>query len=160
MGVAKKIGAVAKEKDISLKKLSQIVGIPYTTLYHAVKRDSKVDANTVQKIAAALGMTPTELLGSDWGKIVAEDTIEKFKNTEYINVTTPTPDGSGYETVRYYNPIAEKERRRRYLEAFDKLNVRGQSIAVERVEELAQILKYQRQQDEPAGQGDEGPKTK
>ena len=56
MGVAAIIGEIAKERDISLKELSRRVDIPYTTLYNAVKRDSKMDFETVQKIADALGV--------------------------------------------------------------------------------------------------------
>lgn len=41
-----------------------------------------------------------------------------------------------------------------------ELNEEGQKIAVLRVEELAQIPKYQRQQDTPAGQGEEEAETK
>ena len=44
--------------------------------------------------------------------------------------------------------------------AFRKLNDEGQRVAIERVGELAQIPKYQRQQDTPAGQGDEEPEAK
>lgn len=56
MGAAAIIGEIAKERDISLKELSRRVDIPYTTLYNAVKRDSKMDFETVQKIADALGV--------------------------------------------------------------------------------------------------------
>ena len=56
MGAAAIIGEIAKEIDISLKELSRRVDIPYTTLYNAVKRDSKMDFETVQKIADALGV--------------------------------------------------------------------------------------------------------
>ena len=52
-------------------------------------------------------------------------------------------------------------RKDRYLELFDKLNPMGQRIAVERVEELTEIPKYQRQetplevpQAPPEGTGD------
>ncbi len=61
MGVATKIGEIAKEKGIALKELSRRTGIPYTTLYNAVKRDSKIDIETVRKIAAALGTSVLEL---------------------------------------------------------------------------------------------------
>ena len=44
--------------------------------------------------------------------------------------------------------------------AFRKLNDEGQRVAIERVGELAQIPKYQRQQDTPAGEGEEEPEAK
>lgn len=56
MGVAAKIGEIAKERGISLKELSRQANIPYTTLYNAVKRDSKMDFETVRSIADAIGI--------------------------------------------------------------------------------------------------------
>ena len=50
MGIGAKIGEVAKEKGISLKELSRKINIPYTTLYHAVKRDSKIEYEIIQYI--------------------------------------------------------------------------------------------------------------
>ena len=51
MGIGARIGELAKSKKISLKELSRRIDIPYTTLYHMVSRDSKVDLNTASKIA-------------------------------------------------------------------------------------------------------------
>lgn len=62
MGVAAKIGDIAKERKISLKELSRMVDIPYTTLYHAVKRDSKIDFETAKRIADALSIDVNWLL--------------------------------------------------------------------------------------------------
>ena len=50
MGVATKIGEIAKKRKIPLKELSRRADIPYTTLYNAVKRDSKIDIETARKI--------------------------------------------------------------------------------------------------------------
>lgn len=61
MGVATKIGEIAKKRGIPLKELSRRADIPYTTLYNAVKRDSKIDIETARKIAAALGISVLEL---------------------------------------------------------------------------------------------------
>lgn len=65
MGVASKIGEFAKSKGIALKELSRQVDIPYTTLYNAVKRDSKMEFETVKKIAAALGVSWYEFYPGD-----------------------------------------------------------------------------------------------
>ena len=65
MGVASKIGEFAKSKGIALKELSRQVDMPYTTLYNAVKRDSKMEFETVKKIAAALGVSWYELYPGD-----------------------------------------------------------------------------------------------
>lgn len=66
MGVGSRIGAICKKKEISLRKLSIDSGVPYSTLYSAVKRDSSgIDVNTVQKIAEALGVSWYELFIDD-----------------------------------------------------------------------------------------------
>lgn len=66
MGVGSRIGAICKKKEISLRKLSIDSGVPYSTLYSAVKRDSSgMDVNTVQKIAEALGVSWYELFIDD-----------------------------------------------------------------------------------------------
>ena len=57
MGAAAKIGEIAKLKGIPLKEVSRRADIPYTTLYNAVKRDSKIELRTVQKAADALGVS-------------------------------------------------------------------------------------------------------
>ena len=54
MGIGERIGQIAKMKKISLKELSRQIDIPYTTLYHMVSRDSKVDFDTACKVANAL----------------------------------------------------------------------------------------------------------
>ena len=60
MGIGAKIGEVAKEKGISIKELSRKINIPYTTLYHAVKRDSKIEYEIAVKVAGALGVSVDE----------------------------------------------------------------------------------------------------
>ena len=62
MGVASKIGEIAKSKGIALKELSRQTDIPYTTLYNAVKRDSKMEFETVKKISDALSIDINWLL--------------------------------------------------------------------------------------------------
>lgn len=62
MGIGAKIGEVARKKKISLKELSRRVDLPYTTVYHMVSRDSKVDFETACKIAYALEVDPNWLM--------------------------------------------------------------------------------------------------
>lgn len=62
MGIGARIGELAKNKKISLKELSRRIDIPYTTLYHMVSRDSKVDLDTASKIADALSIDINWLL--------------------------------------------------------------------------------------------------
>jgi len=57
MGTGKKIGEECKRQGMTLRQLSIKAGVPYSTLYSAVKRDSNgMDAETLAKIADALAI--------------------------------------------------------------------------------------------------------
>ena len=163
MGISGKIGAAAKAKGISLKELSRMIDVPYTTLYHAIKRDSKMDIETVQKIATALEIPPDELLGAVWGEIVAEDTLKRFTHDgmEALYGTTDITEARLVVYSRWFKKLSEtdKDNVSSVVKYLQKLNSDGKRTAAERIEELAQIPKYQRQQDTPAGQGKEEPET-
>lgn len=63
MGIGNKIGELCEKRGISLRYVAMKAGIPYTTLYSAVKRDSSgMDADTLQKIAQALDVDVHQLL--------------------------------------------------------------------------------------------------
>lgn len=66
MGAATNIGNIAQQRGLSLKELSRSLGIPYTTLYNAVKRDSKMETSVVLRAAEILGTDYHELLSKDF----------------------------------------------------------------------------------------------
>ena len=66
MGAAANIGKIAQWRGLSLKELSRSLGIPYTTLYNAVKRDSKMETSVVLRAAEILGIDYHELLLKDF----------------------------------------------------------------------------------------------
>lgn len=195
MGVAMKIGEKAREKDISLKELSRQVNIPYTTLYNAVKRDSKMDFRTVQKIAVALGMRWYELYLDSSDKEFSAAPIDYEKMIQNENDQERLMAAADHVEVLQWN--AEKqsgiiwgnEEKSRWLEEqipmiakvyrvevdalrdilqsdfepepfrvknmeeeellsyFRKLNDNGRIVAVEHLQELTEIARYQRYPD-------------
>lgn len=223
MSAAARIGELAKEKGIALKELSRRVDIPYTTLYNAVKRDSKMDFETVQRIAAALGVPWNELYSANeededvkaWApdaRVQTEDykhrvdtagaylsslvdsaedesnvvwSVDSKNNwmkthlpevAKMFNINAPDLDDDLYwnynENEKYLHDIHEAIDRQpirfRSLEkicrALSTMTVEAQALAADRVEELAQIPKYQRPagspQDAPAGSDDKTPTEK
>lgn len=61
------IGNLAKEKGINLRQLSIKADVPYNTLYAIVKRkSSRVDVETLLKIAKALDVHLRDLSDSSW----------------------------------------------------------------------------------------------
>lgn len=61
------IGNLAKEKGINLRQLSIKADVPYNTLYAIVKRkSSRVDVETLLKIAKALDVHLRDLADNSW----------------------------------------------------------------------------------------------
>ena len=55
MGVGRNIETIAKKKGITIKEISERLGMPYTTFYNIVKRDSpKIDFELVDKLLPIL----------------------------------------------------------------------------------------------------------
>lgn len=138
MGTGKRVGDECKRQGLSLRQLAIKADIPYSTLYSAVKRDSDgITLDILKRIALALNIDLYSLADFD----MATDAI-----TEEINA----------------NRRATKEEQ--LLQHFRTLNDNGQSVAVERVQELAQIPAYQRPaeptQDVPSAPDDKDPAEK
>ena len=195
MGVAMKIGEKAREKDISLKELSRQVNIPYTTLYNAVKRDSKMDFRTVQRIAVALGLRWYELYLDSSDKEFSAAPIDYEKMIQNENAQERLMAAADHVEILQRN--AEKQsgiiwgndEKSRWLEeqipmiakvyrvevddlkailqsdfepepfrvknmeeeellsCFRQLNDNGRIVAVEHLQELTEIARYQRHLD-------------
>ena len=60
MGDGKKLQEILKDRSVSVAKLSKDTGISTNTLYALIKRDSKINNVTANKIAASLNMTLEE----------------------------------------------------------------------------------------------------
>lgn len=138
MGTGKRVGDECKRQGLSLRQLAIKADIPYSTLYSAVKRDSDgITLDVLKRIALALNIDLYSLADFD----MATDAI-----AEEINA----------------NRRDTKEEQ--LLQHFRTLNDNGQSVAVERVQELAQIPAYQRHaeptQDAPGGTDDKDPAEK
>ena len=65
MGVGKRVKEIAKEKGVSLRKLSEMTGIPVNTLYSMTQRDNGIKMQNAIKIAAALGVDEGCFFGKD-----------------------------------------------------------------------------------------------
>ena len=110
MGVASRIGEVAKEKRIALKELSRRANIPYTTLYNAVKRDSKMELETVKKIAAALGVEWVELYpGDESDEFVQGWSLEENTTTEPLSYRERVDLASAYLGSFQYSAEMESD---------------------------------------------------
>lgn len=134
MGIGIKIKELIKERNITIKQLAEDSKIPVNTLYSIIKRDSeRVRAETVQVLADVLGVAPTYLIGYD-DKIVRP---EQYSQQELAEIKA----GAWAAYQDHAATITERP----IIDAFRKLNDEGQQKAIERVEELTEIPKYQKE---------------
>lgn len=123
-----------EKRGMSRRKLAISIGVPPSTFQSMMERKRGITLELLKKIADALGMSIYSLADFD----LASEAV-----TEEINAN---------------------RRESQLLSHFRTLNDNGQSVAVERVQELAQIPAYQRPaeptQDAPGGTDDKDPAEK
>ncbi|MDY3014506.1 MAG: helix-turn-helix transcriptional regulator [Evtepia sp.] len=133
MTTGERIKKARKDAGVTQKELGARLGISPQTLaqWENNLRNPKIE--TLQKISAALKV-PVEYLIGTWeyygggvyGREASDEVYAKFAENIKRHTTQPSP--------------SEKK----LLTPFRKLNPTGQRVAVERVEELTDIPKYQR----------------
>lgn len=123
-----------EKRGMSRRKLAISIGVPPSTFQSMMERKRGMTLELLKKIADALGMSIYSLADFD----LASEAV-----TEEINTN---------------------RRESQLLSHFRTLNDNGQTVAVERVQELAQIPAYQRHaeptQDAPGGTDDKDPAEK
>ena len=178
MTTGERIRSARKFANITQQELADRLGIPYQSIgqWERDKRNPKVE--TILRLAKALNVPKP-----NWMELpnIKDDEPELYLKQIIFNVTpdsewedlhrklengTITPE----ERQRFFQMMDEglerarkafSEKKARILAHMDKLNDEGQQKAVERVEELAEIPKYQRQGTDPtpAENGTEAPET-
>lgn len=118
-----RLRAIRKEKGLTQAELAEKAGIAVNSvrLYEAGARLPKLD--TIARMAVAMGLTANDLIAGQWGKF----------------------DGIFLSDEEFQ----QDDREAQLIYHFRNLNDNGQSVAVERVQELAQIPAYQRAQSAP-----------
>lgn len=116
-----RLRAIRKEKGLTQAELAEKAGIAVNSvrLYEAGARLPKLD--TIARMAVAMGLTANDLIAGQWGKF----------------------DGIFLSDEEFQ----QDDREAQLIYHFRNLNDNGQSVAVERVQELAQIPAYQRPAD-------------
>lgn len=128
MGLGNRISYLVAKKGVSLKEVATKANIPYTTLYSMVKRDGKkVEYETLEKIAQALDISVNDIL-----EIPDASSLPGLIDSAYMDNEEKIPN------------VNEIYRQEKLMEYFSLLNQDGQEKAVERVEELTEIPKYQK----------------
>lgn len=133
-----RLRAIRKEKGLTQAELAEKAGIAVNSvrLYEAGARLPKLD--TIARMAVAMGLTANDLMAGQWGKF----------------------DGIFLSDEEFQ----QDDREAQLIYHFRTLNDNGQTVAVERVQELTQIPAYQRRTDTaqsvPGGADDKEPAKK
>lgn len=145
MTTGERIKAARKNAKLTQKELGAKLGIAYQTLAQWENDLRNPKYETLQKIASALEIDLSELLPDDRQQTV-DDTLKLFGITDPYSqrLVAVTAERMEYEySARRGYSFSEAEFS--LIAAFSKLNEDGQKKAVERVEELTEIPKYQKE---------------
>ena len=153
MTIGERIRALRKEKRLTQKALGDKCGMADSAIRRYESGRGNPTEKTLQRIADALGISFAELIDvrityDDDGNIAGaagyEASMRAFLQGEYdkLNnsklVDSPSlVTGDKMDDSQVY----------RLQSSFNKLNAEGQQKAVERVEELTEIPKYQRKSE-------------
>lgn len=121
---------------LTQKELAQKVGVPYQTVqfWEQGKRNPKLE--NVKKIAGALNVRWEELYPKEQKSAAEAEDIFSFIN-QMADHEIQTP-------IKCAGPFEPTAKERKLLQYFRALNDNGQNAAIERVQELSQLSKYQR----------------
>lgn len=126
------IKLVRKKKGLTQAELAQMADIAINSLRRYERGERKPTLYALERIASALGVRIEDLIGLQ--EFESGEEFEKARNEllgKFANSETESLE------VRYRQKAAMDL-------AMEQLNNEGQRIAVERVEELAEIPKYQK----------------
>lgn len=132
MTIGQRIKDARKQAHITQAELAQKLNVPFQSVSQWERDIRNPKLQTIQRIAHALGVSPTYLIGYD-EKIVKP---EQYTPEELAEIKAAA--WTAYED--HILAVAEHP----LLAAFRKLNEDGQQKAIERVEELTEIPKYKK----------------
>lgn len=148
MNTAKKVrigAAIRKQRKaqgLTLEALGEKMGISGSLVGQYERGVVNPKYETILRFAEALNVEPREILGKAFMDVIGPE--EKRALAEADELT---------EVRLYYSgKVVSVTAEEQLMEAFSELNVDGKRVAIERVRELTDIPKYQRQQDDPAGE--------
>ena len=143
MRIGQNIKTIAEAKRISIKELSRMVGIPYTTLYNMVNRNTdRFDLGLLEDIARSLDvpigtllesgdLSLAEVLGNHYSPC-SNRTLSTHRPPEYESENSRDSDDHLPNNTETENSIPFDTGDKRYdtLCNFDRLNALGKEVTV------------------------------
>lgn len=151
MTTGERIKAARKKAGLTQAQLAEKLGVPFQSISQWERDTRKPKMETLAKIAEALGTSVSELYD------VSDSPLMKALRNSMDQIAN-SAQGAASAAMRpllYGNDVVSSEEdadpepqhtdtETKLLSAFSRLNEEGQQKAVERVEELAEIPKYQK----------------
>lgn len=152
MTVGERIKEARKKAGLKQSELAEKLGVAVITIgqYERNQREPRIEQ--LQRIADALGINIVELidpLALSYHQIIeagkaGDKAFRRLDEAKRRGASQEELQQIEDEINRLYDARDEAGNENRMLRAFRKLNEAGQDKALERVEELAEIPKYQR----------------
>lgn len=144
MNIGERIQSARRAAGLKQSELAEKIGVAVVTIgqYERGKREPNIDM--IIELSEALGVSVTYLLGvTDENGRMTSGSFADSSDFEFIKMLGLDDPAC---RAAYFNnggqiEVVSKERMNK---AFDSLNKYGQAKAVERVEELTEIPKYQK----------------
>lgn len=127
--IGKRIRAIRIRKGLTQKEVANRCGMPDSAIRKYESGTITPKFETMDRIASALDVPVTALMGYVY-KGTDENGKDIYDAPDIVDIEIKSED--------------YLEAKKQILLAFDKLNSEGQQKAVERVEELTEIRKYQK----------------
>lgn len=159
MTIGERIKKARENAGLTQSELSAQLGIPYQSISQWERGIRNPKLNTLKKIAEALGV--------EWVELYADskaERLEAVKHDSAANIVWEKSKGdikyqvagkSGMGKVRQMTKddifeMFENDSRQRekYFSLYDRLNFRGKAEAIKRVEELTEIPKYRKRENQ------------
>lgn len=147
-----RIRAARKKANLTQEELAAQIGVKRSIISKYETGSVEPSLSQLKKIATALDVSVVELLSEDyeWKYLEQEQIADDIKQDMMDNATSWEEYEEAKNTklsdiqIDLVFADIEKSRLDKLKIAFSRLNEKGQSIAVERIEELAKIPDYQK----------------
>ena len=136
MNIGDNMRNIRKQKSMTLQQLADILGCSQQNIsqYESGKRTPKL--KTVQKIADALNVNVNDLLENP---LDDSPVYKAYKNTDSLD----SPLAKDFTNKKIVSQIDNWQQIDiELIKTFKKINEDGKTVAIERVEELAEIPRY------------------
>lgn len=145
MNIGQKIKKIRKEKNITQRELGERMGISQQQIAQYENGKLKPKLETIGRIADALEISRNTLYDAidthEKSDLLKNDLIELIKS---MNIEV-TKIGDADSVVGAVEEAVNKKRK--YIKLYDFLNTPGQDKAIEQVELLTEIPKYQKKDE-------------